>query len=246
MWVIGLGVLGAILGSFIAACVIRWPAVGSVLRGRSRCDACSATLRAHELVPLLSWTVQRGRCRHCGAAIPLTHPVVELTAAAVGASAGFVAPGGEGVAGAVFGWLLLALAALDWRAFWLPDALTAPLAVGGLVTGALGFAPDWRERLIGGVAGFALLWLVAVGYRRWRGKAGLGGGDPKLFGGIGLWLGWPMLAPVILIAGLLGLGVVLVQRLRGRAMARTDALPLGTLLAIAAYPAWLVMVAFRI
>lgn len=245
MWPIGLGVLGAVLGSFIAALVIRWPAGGSVMRGRSRCDGCGATLRTGELVPLFSWAVQRGRCRRCGAAIAWTHPVVELAGVAVGASAGFVAPGGEGVAGAVFGWLLLALAALDLRAFWLPDTLTAPLAISGVVTGVLGVAPDWPERLIGGVAGFVLLWLVRAGYRRWRGRAGLGGGDPKLFGGIGLWLGWPMLAPVMLVAGLVGLGLVLLRRWRGQAVARDDALPLGALLAIAAYPAWLLMIASR-
>jgi leader peptidase (prepilin peptidase)/N-methyltransferase len=73
----------------------------------------------------------------------------------------------------------------------------------------------------------------------------MGGGDPKLFAGIGLWLGWRMLPPVLLVACLLGLGVVLTRALGGRPMARTDALPLGALLAMAAYPAWLVMVAVR-
>ena len=72
---------------------------------------------------------------------------------------------------------------------------------------------------------------------------GGGGGHPKLFGAIGLWLGWRMLPPVLLVAALVGLGVVLFRRLTGRAVARDDALPLGALLAAAAYPAWVVMVA---
>ena len=70
----------------------------------------------------------------------------------------------------------------------------------------------------------------------------MGGGDPKLFGAIGLWLGWRLLPSVLLLAGLLGLGVVLFRRLTGRPVASNDALPLGTLLAAAAYPAWLAMV----
>ena len=71
----------------------------------------------------------------------------------------------------------------------------------------------------------------------------MGGGDPKLFGGIGLWLSWQLLPAVLLVASLLGLGVVLFAHLTGRARARTDALPFGALLAAAAYPAWLMVVA---
>ncbi len=245
MWALGLGVLGAILGSFIATLVVRWPEARSVATGRSACDACGKTLTVVELVPILSWVVQRGRCRACGAAIPAAHIWIELMAVAIGASAGWVAPGVEGVAGAVFGWLLLALAGLDLIAFWLPDALTAPLAAAGVAAAWLGLPPAWEDRAIGGAAGFALLWLVSAAYRRVRGRAGMGGGDPRLFGAIGLWLGWRMLPAVLLVACLAGLGFVLLQRLRGRDVARTDALPLGALLAVAAYPAWLMMVGMR-
>ena len=244
-WAAGLGVLGAIMGSFIATLVVRWPEGRSVVRGRSMCDACGRALGAAELVPLVSLAVQRGRCRGCGAIVPAVHWQVELLAAAVGAGAGWVAPGGQGLAGAMFGWLLLALAALDLTAWWLPDRLTGLLALGGIGTGLAGLAPALPDRLIGGALGFALLWLVARGYRRVRARDGMGGGDPKLFGAIGLWLGWAMLPAVLLGAALAGLGVVAWLRLTGRDVRRTDALPLGALLAMAAYPAWLVMVAYR-
>ena len=92
----------------------------------------------------------------------------------------------------MFGWLLLALAALDVAEFWLPDALTGALALAGLASIAVA-PPDWPDRLIGGVAGFASLWLIGFAYRRLRGREGLGGGDPKLLGAIGLWVGWAML-----------------------------------------------------
>jgi len=237
-----LGGLGLILGSFIAALVVRWPEERSVASGRSACDACGRTLRAVELVPLLSAAWQRGRCRGCGAAIDPIHWQVEAAALAIGLSAGWIAPGATAIAGAVFGWLLLALAALDWRAFWLPDRLTVLLAATGLMGAATDLPPSPTDRLVGGLLGFGLLWAIAAGYRLWRKREGMGGGDPKLFGAIGLWLGWRMLPAVLLVAALIGLGVVLVRRLAGRPMAADDALPLGTLLAIAAYPAWLMMI----
>lgn len=244
LWALALGVLGVVAGSFLATLVVRWPA-GRTLGGRSACDGCGRTLGAGELVPLLSAAASRGRCRGCGARIDPVHPAMELACVAVGASAGWAAPGLEGAAGAAFGWLLAALAALDRRAFWLPDRLVLPLAAIGLVGDVAGLAPPLTERLIGGAGGFALLWAVAAGYRRLRGREGLGGGDPKLFGAIGLWLGWRVLPAVLLVAGLIGLGVVAFRALSGRPMARTDALPLGTLLAAAAYPAWWMMVAWR-
>lgn len=237
-----LALLGAIIGSFIATLVVRWPEGRSVAAGRSACDGCERTLAARDLVPLLSALASRGRCRTCGAVIDPVHWHVELACAVVGIAAGLAAPPVEAGAGAVFGWLLVALATLDLRAFWLPDRLTATLALAGIASGSAGLAPDLSDRLIGGAAGFVSLWAIAAAYKRLRGREGMGGGDPKLFGAIGLWLGWRMLPGVLLVASLIGLGVVLVQRARGRAVAADDALPLGTLLAAAAYPAWLAMV----
>ncbi len=238
-----LGVLGAIVGSFIAALVIRWPQDRSVVRGRSACDACGRTLTAIDLVPLVSALLLRGRCRSCGAQIDPLHWRIEACGLAIGIAAGLVAPGQAALWGAVFGWLLLALAALDLVAFWLPDRLTLLLALGGAAGGVAGLAPDGLDRLIGGVAGFALLWAIAAGYRRIRGHDGMGGGDPKLFGAIGLWLGWQMLPAVLLIASMVGLGAVLTMRVGGKPVTGQTAMPFGALLAIAAYPAWLFMIA---
>ncbi|WP_184084379.1 prepilin peptidase [Sphingomonas xinjiangensis] len=238
LWPAGLGLLGLVFGSFIATLAIRWPEGRAISRGRSACDGCGTVLRPHELVPVASYLAQRGRCRACGAAIAPSHLAVELLGLAVGVTAGLAAPGVEGVGGAVFGWLLLTLAALDLAAWWLPNLATGALAAAGLVAAAGGLAPSLEARLIGGVAGFALLWLVAQGYRKARGRIGLGGGDPKLFGGIGLWLGWHALPGVLLIACLIGLAAVGVLRLAGRRMSGGDALPFGVLLAAAAFPAW--------
>ena len=238
-WPVGLALLGAIIGSVVASLVSRWPVGRSALRGRSRCDGCDVVLGPPELVPLLSAALARGRCRHCAAPSDPRHWQIELAAAAIGALAGLAVSGPVALAGAVFGWLLLALAALDLVAFWLPDRLTILLAAAGLATGAIGIAPSLLDRLIGGAAGFAGLWCVGQGYRLLRKREGLGGGDPKLFGAIGLWLGWAMLPAVLLLAALTGLALVLVGHLAGRTARLDDRVPFGALLAIAAYPAWL-------
>jgi leader peptidase (prepilin peptidase)/N-methyltransferase len=239
IWPLALGLLGAIVGSFIAALVIRWPQGRSVLRGRSHCDACDALLAPRDLVPLLSAAVARGKCRRCAAPIDPQHWQIELAALAIGALAGLAVPGPVALAGAVFGWLLLALAALDIAEFWLPDRLTITLALAGLATGSIGIDPPLVDRLVGGAAGFVALWLIAHGYRHFRHREGLGGGDPKLLGAIGLWLGWRMLPAVLLLAALTGLALVFISMVRGKAARLDDRVPFGALLAVAAYPAWL-------
>lgn len=239
VWPVALALLGVIVGSFLATVVIRWPAGRSAMGGRSQCDACDVTLSARELVPLWSAIALRGRCRHCGAPIDRRHWQIELAAALVGVAAGLAVPGPVALAGAAFGWLLLALAALDLVALWLPDRLTALLAGGGLLTGLAGIEPPLSDRLIGGAAGFVFLWAIGQGYRLWRKRDGLGGGDPKLFGAIGLWLGWTILPAVLLLAALTGLASVVAGMALGRETRLDDRVPLGALLAIAAYPAWL-------
>lgn len=242
-WPLGLAGFGAIFGSFIAALVVRWPQGRSVLRGRSACDACGRTLGPGELVPVMSHLLQSGRCRACGARIDPQHLGIELAGVAIGAIAGWVAPGWEGVAGAVFGWLLLALAALDVAAFWLPDRLTATLALAGLASGAAGLAPDLDDRVIGGLVGYGALAGIAWGYRAWRGREGMGGGDPKLMGAIGLWLGWRLLPAVLVIASLIGLGLALLGAVTGRGVGRDTAFPFGALLGLAAFAGWIAMIA---
>ncbi|MES2054915.1 MAG: prepilin peptidase [Pseudomonadota bacterium] len=245
LWPLALGVLGAVLGSFIATLVIRWPQGRSVMAGRSHCDSCDAALGPRDLIPLISAAIARGTCRHCAAPIDPRHWQIELTAFAIGVFAGLAVPGPAALAGAVFGWLLLVLAALDVTEFWLPDRLTITLALAGLVTALLGVDPSLIDRLIGGVAGFGSLWLIGASYKRLRGREGLGGGDPKLLGAIGLWLGWQMLPAVLLLASMTGLAIALTARLVGRGGKLDDRMPFGALLAIAAYPAWLFLLGYR-
>lgn len=223
---------GAIVGSFIATLVQRWGRGEGASSGRSRCDGCGRVLRAAELVPLVSAAVNRGRCRTCGARIDPLHWQVEAAAALIGAAALWLAPSAAGAALALLAWVLLPLALLDWRHFWLPDRLTLVLAAAGLgIGGFLGVA-SLADRLIGGVAGYAVLAGLALVYRCLRGREGLGGGDPKLLSAIGLWLGWAALPFVLLLAALIGLAAALPGGLQA-----SRRLPFGTMLGVAA---WLV------
>ncbi len=239
---IGFG-LGALIGSFLAVILLRWPQGKSALRGRSRCDGCGEPLRPWELVPILSHLALRGRCRRCGAAIDPSHLLIELAAAFIGFAALLAHPGAGGLVTALLGWWLLLIAALDARHHWLPDLLTLPLVPAGLAAAALGLGPSLDQRLIGSAAGFLTLWAIATGYRLLRGREGLGGGDPKLLAGLGAWLGWQQLPFVLLGSGLLGLAALALARSRGATISATDRLPLGTLMALSAWPIWLLIVA---
>lgn len=233
-------IAGSIAGSFAGALVTRWPLGRSVGAGRSRCDSCGRVLAPRELVPVLSFLYARGRCGTCGAAIPPDHLAAEIACALVGATAFAAAPPAVALAGALFGWTLVVLALLDLRHFWLPDRLTLPLAAIGVAAAAGGAGVPFADSLIGAAVGYASLALIAWGYRALRHREGMGGGDPKLFAAIGAWLGWQMLPPVLLLASVVGLASA---GLRGSRPAGTDQLPLGTFLALAAWPIWLITTA---
>lgn len=229
------GVVGAIIGSFLATLILRWPQGRGVTRGRSACDGCGRTLTPLDLIPLLSALFQHGRCRTCGAAIDPLHGRVELGCAVIGALAIGAMPDLGGIGWALLGWLLLTLAVLDWRHYWLPDALTLPLAFLGLMLGLWATDVVLLDRIIGAALGYGSLLAIALAYRVVRGREGLGLGDAKLLGALGAWFGWQALPFILLIAALAGLGVMLAT---GRAKEATARVPLGTFLALAAIPGW--------
>lgn len=146
------------------------------------------------------------------------------------------APGWEGLAGLALGAMLVALAWLDAEHFWLPDPLTASLAGLGV---AVGQPLSLTERVVGLAAGFASLWLIAAAYRAVRKREGLGGGDPKLFGAIGAWVGLQGLPLVLLVASIAGLSWVAARMIADRTVSATDRMPFGTFLAIAGFAVWL-------
>lgn len=231
------GGLGAIIGSFLGAIVLRWPRDESVVKGRSRCDSCGRTLGLLDLIPLVSALLQRGRCRRCGARIDPAHAIMEWGCALIGGLALLWLPPVAALLVALAGWLLLALAVLDARHFWLPDALTLPLATLGLTLGDWILPAPFWDRAMGAALGYGLLFALAWGYRRLRGREGLGLGDAKLLGAIGAWTGWHMLPLVLLVASSAGLLWLLAQAMRGKPVDGNTRLPLGSFLCIAVLPA---------
>ncbi|MCU0948832.1 MAG: A24 family peptidase [Porphyrobacter sp.] len=247
VWLTGLIAMlaGAAVGSFIGTALVRLPADRSILSGRSACDACGAGIGARDLVPLWSWLALHGRCRVCGAAIGVWQPGCELAGALIGAAAVLFAPEGLAVPAMLLGWQLLLLGVIDARHLWLPRSLVAVLAVSGA-----GFAllRAWQDAnllplsyaLAGGALGFGMLWAVALGYRKVRGREGMGGGDPPLLGAVGLWLGPMGVIGTVIGASLIGLAVALVMLLLRRPVAADTALPLGTLIAAAGWMIFLI------
>jgi leader peptidase (prepilin peptidase)/N-methyltransferase len=237
---IGAGV-GAIIGSFLATIVSRWPRGQSVVTGRSRCDGCGRSLNALDLVPLVGWLVRRGKCRTCGMRIDLAHPLIELGCALIGGFCAWSFPPVPALMFAIGGWLLLSLAVLDARHLWLPDALTLPLAALGLTLGDWFLPAPFPDRVIGAVAGAMFLALLAFAYRKLRGREGLGLGDAKLLGAIGAWMGWPALPFVLLIASVTALLWALGSRAIGKSVDAQTRIPLGTFLCLAVVPTWAIL-----
>lgn len=228
------------LGSFLGVLVLRLPRGEEVVAGRSRCPHCAATLGVAELVPLLSYLASAGKCRHCGARLSRLYPGIELAALGVAGWAYWVLPGGWLLwAGAALGWALLALALIDLRHFLLPDVLTLPLIPAGLAVAWLVEPGKLLHHGIGAAAGFAAFAALAWGYRRLRGRDGLGLGDAKLFAAAGAWVSWSGLGSVLLWAALPALAVTLALGLkRGRLSGRTP-LPFGAYLAAGLWLTWL-------
>ncbi|CAN5350417.1 hypothetical protein BH10PSE12_BH10PSE12_18970 [soil metagenome] len=139
----------------------------------------------------------------------------------------------------MLGWMLLTLAILDARHFWLPDALTLPLAFLGLTLAQWVTDVALTDRIIGALAGYGVLLTVSLGYRRLRGREGLGLGDAKLLGALGAWFGWQTLPFLLLVASGLALLTVGVSAARGGNINALTRVPLGSFLCIAAIPAWI-------
>ena len=185
-------------------------------------------------MPVASYLLLKGKCRHCGHSIGALPILIELAAALIGALPLLLIPVSPAVAASLFGWLLLPLVVLDHRHFWLPNRLVLLLAVMGFLVGPMlapGIAVADR---VGGVAvGFLSLEIVRHAYKKFRQVDGMGAGDPKLFGALGVWLGWQALPIILLGASAIGL-IFIVMTGRMESQSRT-AFPFGSYLGVAAF-----------
>jgi leader peptidase (prepilin peptidase) / N-methyltransferase len=207
---IGLAALGgALVGSFLNVVIHRLPRGESLVRPRSRCPACEATIAGYDNVPIVSWLLLRGRCRHCGTRIPARYPAIELITAA--SFAAVVAVRGADphlLLELPFVAVLIAVAGIDLEHKIVPNRIVLPAAVWALATAPVVALSDLPELLVAGAAAFTALLLAAIAY-----PAGMGMGDVKLAGVMGLYLGLAV-APALLAAFAAGamIGVAIVLR----------------------------------
>jgi leader peptidase (prepilin peptidase)/N-methyltransferase len=225
-------VLAPFIGSFLGVLILHLPEGRPVLIDRSRCDRCDAVLGPCDLIPLLSFAILRGRCRHCGGKVARFHPAVELAAVAVALGAALASPSETLWADCIFGWLLLALAWIDWRTHLLPDVLTLPLIMIGLAQ-AWWARDDLTDSLIGAAVGYLIVWSLSLGYRWLRGRDGIGLGDAKVLAAAGAWVGWEGLPLILLGASLSALAAAGVARALGHQLRADTKIPFGPFLAAA-------------
>jgi leader peptidase (prepilin peptidase)/N-methyltransferase len=227
------------VGSFLGLIIRRLPEGRPIVWGRSRCEQCQVELRARDLVPIVSWLIAKGRCRHCGHTLGWFYPGIELAAFAVALTT-ILVDGAQGAAlTCLLGWWLLTLGWIDLRYWLLPDALTLPLVIVGLGVAAAFDAEQLFDRAMGAALGYSSLFAIAMFYRRLRGREGLGLGDAKLLAASGAWVGATALPMVILAAALSALTAAGCLRLRGVRIGAQSPLPFGPFLALATWALWL-------
>jgi leader peptidase (prepilin peptidase)/N-methyltransferase len=227
------------IGSFLGVLITRLPGRVPLAMARSACPHCDRRLGPIDLVPLLSYIVLRGRCRHCGNPIGLFYPGVELAALAVAIMAVAADPDPSRVwVNCALGWTLLTLAWIDWIAFRLPDVLTLPLLVAGLALTWLRDPEALTDHSFAAAAAYLAFQGIALAYRRLRGFDGLGGGDAKLIAAAGAWCGLTALPLVVLASALIGLLAALGLALAGRTVTSTTRIPFGPCIALAFWLIW--------
>ncbi len=222
-WAALFGLLGLAVGSFLNVVIHRVPQRASVVSPPSHCPECDASIRRRDNVPVVSWLLLRGRCRDCGATIPVRYPLVELTTGAVfGALAWRFEAGWELGGFLLMGATLVAIAIIDLEHYIVPNRIlvpVVPVAVGllGIAALAEGAWGDLLRGVLGGVTAFGGLLVVHLISPR-----GMGMGDVKLALLLGLflgWLSWGHVALGLFVGFLLGAvvgGALVISRVRTR------------------------------
>lgn len=261
LFVITFALLGLVVGSFLNVVIYRLPVMMQrswesqcqelleleltprerfdLIKPDSRCPHCGTRIGALENIPVLSYLLQRGRCKHCANTISVRYPFIELLTAVLSAvTAWHFGYGSTALFAVLLTWALIAMSFIDIDHQLLPDDLTLPFLWLGLFLSLFGLFTDMSSAIIGAIAGYLSLWLVYHLFKLATGKEGMGYGDFKLFALFGAWLGWQSLPLVLLLSSLVGatLGILLIL-LRGRD--RQLPIPFGPYLAAAGWIALL-------
>jgi leader peptidase (prepilin peptidase) / N-methyltransferase len=226
--VVAAAVAGLLIGSFLNVVAYRLPRGESLSHPRSRCPGCRAPIAPYDNIPVVSWLLLRGRCRHCGEPISIRYPLVEATTAVLYALVVVAKDDALGIAlGLLLVTALVPITLIDLELRLIPNRITLPAAVAAVLAAVILDVSFVPEQLIAGAAAGGFFLLAALAYPR-----GMGMGDVKLAGMLGLYLGRAV-APAIfagLIAGVV-VGAVIVAR-KGAREGRKTAVPFGPFLAL--------------
>lgn len=227
-------ILGCVFGSFYNVVICRLPLGESIVRPASRCPACGNAIAAYDNIPLVSYLLLSGRCRYCKGSISFRYPLVEglsgLLALLLFRRYGLHP---QLAIEYIFCSLLLTITMIDLDTFLIPDILSLPGIVLGLALSFFTPRLFWWESLLGIIVGGGIFYLIAAGYALVRHKEGLGGGDIKLLGMIGAFIGWKGVAFTILVSSVSGMIIALPLMWRfGKGLG--SALPFGPFLAFGA------------
>ncbi len=236
------GLIGLIIGSFLTmvcyrlaiklTCIKR-PATIHLLLSRSFCPRCRHPIAWYDTIPVVSFCLNKGHCRHCQQSITWLYPAMELSTACL-TTVIFLQHGLTALTlgATIICWWLLPLAVLDYQYLILPNALTLSLIIVGLSLNYFTLFTSFSAAVIGTLAGYFSLALIDSLYYLWRNHHGIGQGDWKFFAALGACFGWQRLLPILLIAAvsatLVGCGLIL----KGRATLKS-ALPFGFFLSLA-------------
>src|SRR4051794_3570072 len=224
------GIMGLLIGSFLNVVAYRLPRKESLATPGSRCPSCGTPVKPYDNIPVLSWLLLRGRCRHCGEPISARYPLVEAATGLL--YAGVVAKYDDAfgiVVGLILVTALVPIVLIDLETFTIPNAITLPAAVAALIAGLALNLDGVPEQLIAAAAAGGFFLLAVLLYPR-----GMGMGDAKLAGVMGLCLGRAV-APAVLIGLITGVlfGGLIMARLGVRAGRKTK-IPFGPFLALGA------------
>ncbi|MCK4607951.1 MAG: prepilin peptidase [Gammaproteobacteria bacterium] len=202
---------------------------------RSHCPVCKHTISFIYNIPIISYIFLLGRCRYCKTKIPLRYPLIEVTTYLLSLIA--IIHFGitwQTASLLLLTWGLIALVFIDLEHLLLPDIITLPLLWLGLFINTFGLFTSPGNAIIGAIAGYLALYLIAWLFKLIRGMEGMGHGDFKLLALFGAWLGWQMLPFVVFIAALLGLFFGIISLWRKKASWQHP-IPFGPYLAIAGW-----------
>jgi leader peptidase (prepilin peptidase)/N-methyltransferase len=228
-----LALLGLAVGSFLNVCIHRLPERTSVVSPGSRCPGCGYELRWYDNIPVVSYALLGGRCRSCRSRISIRYPIIEIITMAVFlAHYRVIGPDIILVPRLFFACLLIVLFAIDLEHHLLPNAITLPGIVVGLLFSLL-LPPGIISAAIGTLIGGGSLWLIGEAYYRYSGQEGMGGGDVKMLAMIGAFLGWKLAIVTLVFSSIAGalIGMLVLAIRRG---GLKYALPYGTFLALGA------------